>query len=120
MKPLQKMARVGHMTLAKTLSYLLDNPATAQDICAYTGIHLVTAQEWMRALRKERTVYISAWEPDTKGRDVTPVYTLGRGRDAQRRRKSRAQIAADYRARKKLKDIATALTTQPNGDNLGQ
>lgn len=126
MKELKKQVKVGHMTLAKTLAFLMRQPATPQDISAYTGVHLVTAQEWMRALRKERTVHISAWEPDTRGRDMTPVYTLGVGVDAKRRRKPQAQVAAEYRARKKMREMshalvnATPVTTHNKGVTNGQ
>ena len=97
--PLTKQMKVGHMTLAKTLALLMVGPTTTHEISEHIGIHLVTAQEWMRALRKEGTVHIVGWLPDRLDRDCTPVYALGAGKDKPRRKLSGAARAARYRER---------------------
>jgi len=87
--------------MAQTLKILLDGPATAHEVAEHTGIHLITAQEWMRALRKEGVVHIGGWLADSLGRDVTAVYQLGKGRDKPRHKFTHAERQARHRARKK-------------------
>jgi predicted ArsR family transcriptional regulator len=100
-KPLTKLRKVNHRTMAQTLKILLDGPATAHEVAEHTGIHLITAQEWMRALRKEGVVHIGGWLADSLGRDVTAVYQLGKGRDKPRHKFTHAERQARHRARKK-------------------
>ena len=100
-KPLSKLRKVNHRTMAQTLKILLDGPATAHEVAEHTGIHLITAQEWMRALRKEGVVHIGGWLADSLGRDVTAVYQLGKGRDKPRHKFTHAERQARHRARKK-------------------
>jgi len=100
-KPLSKLRKVNHRTMAQTLKLLLDGPATAHEVAEHTGIHLITAQEWMRALRKEGVVHIGGWLADSLGRDVTAVYQLGKGKDKPRHKFTHAERQARHRARKK-------------------
>jgi predicted ArsR family transcriptional regulator len=104
LKPLNKYRKVSHVALAKTLKLLLSGPATAHEISEETGLHIVTAQEWMRCLRKEQCVHISGWLPDGLGRDTTAVYQLGKGNDKARHKLTAAQRQA--RHRQKLKAIS--------------
>jgi hypothetical protein len=100
LKPLTKFRKVSHVVLAKTVKLLLTSPATAHEVAEHTGLHLVTAQEWMRSLRKEGAVHISGWLADSLGRDVTAVYTLGPGNDKPRHKFTTAERTARYRERK--------------------
>jgi hypothetical protein len=103
------------MTLAKTLKIMLDGPTTAQEIAEFTGIHLRTAQEWMRNMKAEGCVHINAWLPDSKGRDSIPVWKLGKGKDKPRHRMTNAETARQYRARKKARALdMTILGVFPN------
>lgn len=103
--------KVNQDTYARLFSELLDNPSTPHELAEVTGLHLHTAQDLMRTLHRHKVVHIKAWEPNTRGIDTTPVFAFGRGRDAKRRKKTRAQIAADYRERKKMRDMV-ALTAK--------
>ena len=100
-KPLNKYRKVSHVVLAQTVKLLLESPHTAHEIAEHTGIHIVTAQEWMRCLRKEGVVHIDGWIPDGLGRDTTAVYKLGAGKDKPRHKFTAAERQARYRARKK-------------------
>jgi predicted ArsR family transcriptional regulator len=104
LKPLNKYRKVSHVALAKTLKLLLSGPATAHEISEETGLHIVTAQEWMRCLRKEQCIHISGWLPDGLGRDTTAVYQLGKGRDKPRHKFTAAERQA--RHRQKLKSLS--------------
>lgn len=94
------MHKVNQDTYARLFKYLLHVPATAHELAAETGIHIVTAQSLMRCLKKHKVVHISSWEKDTKGRDATPVYTLGLGRDKPREKLSVAERQRRYRDKK--------------------
>jgi hypothetical protein len=96
-----RMTKVSHMALAKTLKLLLEGPVTAQKVSEVTGVHLLTAQEWVRALRKEGVVHIGDGIADRLERDITPVYAMGSGPDKERRRLTTAQRQARYRERQK-------------------
>jgi predicted ArsR family transcriptional regulator len=100
---MRTVKRIGHLTLAKTLKLLLDGPATAQEIAEVTGIHLRTAQEWFRALKAEDCVHVTAWHPDSLGRDSIPVWKLGKGADKHKQTLGNRESARRYRARLKLK-----------------
>lgn len=101
LKPLKLKSRITHITLAKTLKVLLDGPATAHEIAEVTGVMPRTAAEWVRAMRKEGCVHISGWIPDSRGRDVTAVFSIGQGKDKPRSRMSQAERTRRYRAKKR-------------------
>lgn len=95
--------KVSHRALARTLALFQQGTVTAKQLHLEIGVHLVTAQEWLRTLMHEGTIHIAGWQSDTLGRDAIPVYALGAGDTAPRRRKTRAQIAREYRQRQKEK-----------------
>lgn len=101
-KELSKPRKVSHIVLAKTMKVLMEGPVTAHEIAELTGVHLVTAQEWMRSLRKEEAVHICGWLPDSMGRDATAVYKLGPGKDKPRARMTAAQRQARHRQKLQL------------------
>lgn len=112
------MYKVNQEAYARLFKILIHEDATAHDLAEETGLHLVTIQTLMRCFKKHKLVHVSAWEPDLKGRDCTPVYTWGEGKDKARRRKSRAKIAKDYRARKLLRLAQDALTRKADPVNV--
>ena len=95
------MHKVNQDTYARVFRELLDGPVTAHDAVEVAGLHIVTAQHLMRCLKKHKVVHIAAWEVDKLGRDATPVYALGPGRDKPRRKLTPAQRQARCRAKKK-------------------
>ena len=100
LKPLTAYRKINHVVMAQTVKLLLEGPVTAHEVAEHTGIHIVTAQEWMRCLRKEGAVHIGGWLADGLGRDVTAVYKLGKGRDKERHKFTAAERQARHRARK--------------------
>lgn len=94
------MNKVNQNTYARLFKELLDGPITPHEAVEATGLHIVTAQNLFRCLKRHKVVHVVAWEPDRLGRDVTPVYQLGAGRDKPRRKKSAAERQRASRAKK--------------------
>jgi len=111
--PLTKYRKISYVALAKTMKLLMDGPATAHEVSEVTGIHLVTAQEWMRSLHKEGCIHIGGWIPDGLGRDTTAVYHLGKGRDKPRHKFTPAERQARHRARKKQATLDKLILGEP-------
>lgn len=93
------IVKVNQDMYARTMRLLLDDPVTAHDVAEETGMHIVTAQSLMRAFKKHKVVHVSGWVADRLGRDVTPIYKLGAGRDATRHKFTTAERTARYKAR---------------------
>ena len=91
--------KISHAVLAQTLQLLMHGTVTAQQLSSHTGVHLVTAQEWLRALKDAQTVHVVGWLQDSLGRDATPVYGMGEGANKPRAKQSRAAISKRYRER---------------------
>jgi predicted ArsR family transcriptional regulator len=111
--PLTKYRKISYVALAKTMKLLIEGPATAHEVSEVTGIHTVTAQEWMRSLHKEGCVHIGGWIPDGLGRDTTAVYQLGKGRDKPRHKFTPAERQARHRARKKQATLDKLILGEP-------
>ncbi len=105
--------RVNQDMYARVFRDLVDGPMTAHDAVEVSGMHTVTAQEFMRTLKRYKVVHIAAWEKDRLGRDATPVYALGAGRDKKRAKLTAAERQARHRARKKEHE------TQPVREVMG-
>lgn len=96
----RQLVKVNQDMYARLFKILLDDPCTAHDLSEETGMHIITAQSLMRTLKKHKVVHVCAWEADRLGRDVTPVYKLGEGRDKKRHKFTAAERTARYRAKK--------------------
>lgn len=107
--------KVNQETYALVFKELLDGPASCQDLVDVSGLHLVTVQSLMRVLNRHKVVHIAGWNPDSRGRDTSAVFAFGKGRDVKRRVKPKAEIAADYRARKQMK-LLTVAPIKPKGE----
>lgn len=92
--------KVNQDTYARVFKCLLTDEMTAHEIVNETGIHIITAQSLMRCLKKHKVVHVCGWEKDRLGRDSTPIYKLGEGRNKPRARISDAEKARRYRAKK--------------------
>jgi len=93
--------KVNQDTYARVFRMLLDDPITAYDAAEETGMHVVTAQSLMRTLKKHKVVHVCAWEADALGRDTTPVYKLGHGKNKPRHKFTAAERQARSRAKKR-------------------
>lgn len=94
--------RINASKLAHTLRHFQEvSEVTAAQLSVAVGVHLITAQSWLRELRANRVIHVAGWLPDSLGRDSTPVYRLGDGVDVARRKTSRSEINRRYLERKR-------------------
>lgn len=92
--------KVNQDMYARIFKLLMERPVSAHEISEKVGMHIVNAQGLMRTFKKYGVVHVYSWRPDSRGRDVTPVYVMGDGIDKPRRSMSRAEISRRYRERK--------------------
>lgn len=109
--------KVNQDTYAKLFHHLMHigerTGCGARELAEVCGLHLVTVYDLMRTLKRHEVVHISGWDQDRRGRDSIALFAFGQGKDAPRKRKTRAKIAQDYRTRRKqLKLNATPAPTQ--------
>jgi hypothetical protein len=96
------MIKMNERLYARMIKMLFDG-CTAQNICAETGLHIVTAQSYLRALHDVGAVHISGWVKNKRGADATKIYTLGVGEDKPRFKLTRTEIARRYKFKQKLR-----------------
>lgn len=99
--PKPRPTKTGVLSVAKMVRRLMDDNQTVYTLAEHTGLHPVTIRRFMKAMIKERAAHVCAWERDACGRDTTPVYTLGEGRQAPRRKMTAAERRAKSRAKMK-------------------
>lgn len=78
--------RLSHLTLAKLIQLLLIEPCTVKKMAEWTGLSNDTLYRFMNAMHLQKVVHIHDWEFDGLGRSSIPVFRLGVGADAQRKR----------------------------------
>lgn len=59
-------------------------------------------------MKKHKIIYVSDWEPDSRGRDAFAVFRLGSKKDAAKYKQSAAERTKRYRDRQKLKLAITS------------
>jgi predicted ArsR family transcriptional regulator len=96
--------KVNQETYALVFKHLLTEEASAHELADVSGLHSITVQSLMRTLKKYKVVHVCGWDKDGMGRDTTPIYKLGVGKNVSRTRMTRAQVVARYRAKKKHMD----------------
>lgn len=108
MKRKPKFAKIGALSYAKLLSYMMSGTLNCNELAEATGLHVLTVYQYTRAMHKEGVTHVCDWETDRMGRETIRIYMLGKGKDAARRTKTRAQIAEDYRTRQRMKQMLAA------------
>jgi hypothetical protein len=96
------MIKINQILYAKMIRMLVDG-CSAQTICLETGLHLVTAQSYLRSLHREGAVHIIGWVKNKRGADTTQIFKLGVGEDKPRAKLTRNEIAKRYRFKQKLR-----------------
>lgn len=88
---------------------LLAGPCTVADIVHETGMRPETVMGYVRALRRQKAIYIAQRNEDTAGRLTVAAYRLGDKPDAPRAPEARALIKRRYREREKMRAITAAV-----------
>lgn len=88
---------------------LLAGPCTVADIVHETGMRPETVMGYVRALRRQKALYVSHWVEDTAGRRTIAAYRLGDKPDAKRIPESRTVIKRRYLQRKAQRRIDAAV-----------
>jgi hypothetical protein len=98
--------KVNALSFGLMLQYLMEHPNTGiQELADHAGLHYMTVGLWMRSWHTIGLIHLSGWDKDTYGRPNIRLFTFGPGQDAKRPRKSGAEIARDYRAKKKARAL---------------
>ena len=96
------MRKINARKLARTIRlFQQTHEVTAAQLAKEVGLHLITAQSWLRELKANNVVHVGGWLQDSLGRDATPIYRLGEGTHAARRKASRADINRRYLEKKR-------------------
>lgn len=104
--------KLNALTLAIMLEEMLDGPFTTKALMEVSGLGKSAVYRFVRTFHAKNVVHISGWDKDTAGRVCVPVYTLGRGRDAKRKAKSKEEVNRDYAQRRRLKKMADGLNAR--------
>lgn len=99
-------SRIGHICIAKMIGALLHGPQTVAELSELSGLTEYTVRRYVKAMRKERAVHISAWDEDAAGRATAAAYSLGEGRDAKRPLRPRDNAIRMRKYRERMKQAA--------------
>ena len=101
----RKYIRVNALAQAHLVRLLLEGDVTCHDLAEEAGLHYATVLQYVlqyvRALRKVGVVHVTGWLPDSLGRHTTMVLRLGKGKDAPRVRKTKAEKMQQYHKRQR-------------------
>ncbi len=104
----KRIIKINAITQARLIKLLLEGTYNCQELADETGLHYVTVLQYTRELHRMKAAHITAWEKDTRGRDVIKVYKLGEGRDAKRQKLSPADRQRAYRTKKRMQYMLAA------------
>lgn len=91
------MVKINRFTQARLIALLLEGVLDCQELAAETGLHYVTVLNYARELYRAKAAYVARWNPDSRGRFNVKVYKLGKGKDADKPRRTPAQRSQAYR-----------------------
>lgn len=87
-------------TAYATVMRCLMDGATLAEMVEESGLYFNTIAKLLRVMHRQHTVHISAWEPDTIGRQTVRVWKFGEKVDAKKPRKTMKQRNAEQYAKK--------------------
>lgn len=88
---------------------LMNGPCTCKDLVVVTGMERRTTLSYLRELHRAKCLHIVGWECDTLGRERSPIYELGEGRDTPRKAPDHHDVTnARYLAKKQLRLVERA------------
>lgn len=113
-------SRRGHKVNALIFSMLVkllyEGTRTCAELAEETGLHKLTVYDWTREMHRQGIIHICMW--DGEGRTSVRIFKMGPGRDAKRPTKTRDQISAEYKARKKAALLLQRMVGNKEGETV--
>lgn len=103
------LVKVNAMSHAKLIKALQVDMHTAKDLAAATGLHYSTVREQLRALHRERLIYIAAYEKDVRGRENAMLWAWGNRPDAKRVALTPSQRQQRLRNRRRMAKLLSLI-----------
>ena len=75
---------------------------TSHDLADELQISTRTAYKWVRTIHEFRLIYICGWKPDSIGRLVTPVYSVGNLMDKPRPKRTTLDRRRAYKIKMEI------------------
>jgi hypothetical protein len=100
-KKFRRVIKVNAMSYANMVKLMLEGTYNCTELAEMTGLHYITVLQYCRELYLAKAAHISAWDKDSRGRDIIKVYKIGVGKDAVRQKKTQAERASIWRAKKR-------------------
>lgn len=102
---MKKQIKVGALSYAQLVLYMLDGVHNCQELAGLTGLHYVTVLQYTREMHAAGAVHICAWEKNSRGCDSIKIYKIGPGKDKKRERMTGAERQARTRANRKAAQL---------------
>lgn len=99
----RRIIKVGALSYAQLVLHMLEGTYSCTELAEITGLHYVTVLQYTREMYLAGACHISSWEKDPRGRDITKIYKIGKGRDKLREKLS--QVERMQRCRSKQQAI---------------
>ena len=80
-----------------------------RELADQCGLHYVTVTAVIRAMHARGVVHISGWEVDRRGNLSVRVYSIGKGADAAKKLKAKADVQREFRERKRKERLQRAM-----------
>jgi hypothetical protein len=94
------------LSYSKLIAALVnDSPLTVTELQIPTGLHYGTIREQLRALHKERLIFIAGYKKDARDRDNEHLWSWGNQKDVKKFKLSPSQRQARAREKKRLAQI---------------
>ena len=103
MSPRKRQIKLNALMMAKVVRMLFDGGVTVYQIAEETGLGYITTLRYVNALRREGVVRIDSWV--RSGSQHVAAYELGDEPDAPKKLKCPRESAAEWRARRAMKNM---------------
>ena len=98
---LKRQIKMGAITLAHLLKYLMEGIYSCKELAQETGLHYVTVLQYTREMHRAGVLHITKWEKCSRGKDQVKIYKFGSKPDAKRQTMTRAESLRKFRAKQK-------------------
>jgi hypothetical protein len=98
--------RLNAVLYAMLLEELVSGPCSVRGLCEVTGLERKTVRKILKSMQDRSLIHLSAYDKDSRGRSIIPMWSFGQGKDVKNKTMSQAEACRNYRARKALRDGA--------------